>query len=250
MQLLGLRGKSAITAPEAQRREEYTCPECGEPIRLRSGFLRRPHFSHRSRSTCRQSSKSATHLAIQEKICHLLPKNEAFLEHPFSDISRIADVAWPAKRLVFEVQCSALSLEEAKQRTEDYASIGYLVIWILHVRRFGKKKLSPAERYLRALPAYYTDINILGSGSIFDTFPKGYPLKVNLAHPLQINRFPKSWPPLLAKRGTTYFSGDLVHRALISPYFIDRLATPKRGPLSPKKLYMNLLDYFLRKMAD
>lgn len=90
------------------------------------------------------------------------------MEVSFPDVSRIADIAWEPQKIVFEVQCAAITPEEVLARNADYGSIGYRVIWILHTDRYGKGMLSPAEQVLRGSTHYYTDIDAKGEGSVFD----------------------------------------------------------------------------------
>lgn len=150
MQLYALDENRPILAVEAVKQKNYYCPECLNFVRLRGGPHRQFHFYHvRSHPSCRQHQKSLPHLQLQLHLKSLIPNS--FLEKPFPEIRRIADVAWEEKRLIFEIQCSPISQEEAKSRCEDYARLGYTVVWILHDRRFNKKNLSAAEAYLRSI---------------------------------------------------------------------------------------------------
>ncbi len=93
---------------------------------------------------------------------------EAILERRFPEIGRIADVAVPEWRVVFEVQCSPLSVKEAISRIADYRSIGWECIWILHVVQFNRARLSITERHLSPYIFYYTDIQATGEGSVYE----------------------------------------------------------------------------------
>lgn len=171
MQLFALDGSRWIFAQEAQKRKSYLCPECSRAVRLRQGPYRQPHFYHLTRPLhCRQHQKSATHLYLQELLASQLPQGEAFLERRFPSISRIADVFWEKEGIVFEIQCSPLSLEEARQRTEDYERAGVFPVWILHDRRFNKRRLSAAESYLRSKHCFFTNISLAGTGEVYDQF--------------------------------------------------------------------------------
>lgn len=148
MQLHALEEKSLIFAAEAQKSADYRCPECLNIVRLRGGPYRQAHFYHlRNHPSCRQHSKSLAHLGLQIHVKSLIP--EAILERRFEEIGRIADVAWEEKKLIFEIQCSPISLEEVQGRNRDYASIGYSVVWILHAGRYNRHLITPAEFFLR-----------------------------------------------------------------------------------------------------
>ncbi|MBS0620361.1 MAG: hypothetical protein JSS61_02755 [Verrucomicrobia bacterium] len=154
MQLIGYLDGKPFSALHADRNHEYICPECGSILRIRGGLHRQRHFYHlRPDRRCNQSKKSLEHLLIQLHLQKLFVSAE--IERPFPEIGRIADVAYPEKNIVFEVQCSPLSREEAEGRCKDYASIGFRVIWLLYDRRFNQKKLSAAEAYLRENGCYF-----------------------------------------------------------------------------------------------
>ncbi len=111
--------------------------------------------------------KSSLHQTIQQTLQRRLPKGEASLEYPLGEL--IADIAWPKKKLVFEVQCSPISILDAKRRTEGYLKEGFTPIWILHQKTFNQHKISDGEGYLRkATECYYTDITELGQGRVYD----------------------------------------------------------------------------------
>ena len=100
-------------------------------------------------------------------IKEMFPEDSVFLEQRFK--GHIADIFWPEKKIVFEVQCSPISYEAAKKRTEDLEKLGLSVIWILHQKTFNKKYLSPSELYfVKKRRSYYTNISQAGEGWVFD----------------------------------------------------------------------------------
>src|SRR5687767_12314803 len=144
-----------VTARQAIRHRTYYCFECQEAVKVRQGLHRQAHFYHLSPNRhCSQHRKSAIHLQLQQRFLHLLPPGECQLERPFKRIHRIADVVWEPQKIVFEIQCSPISLEEVQKRNADYASLGYQVVWILHTKTFNQQRLSAAELYLRTTPCY------------------------------------------------------------------------------------------------
>lgn len=163
----------------------------------------------------RYHHKSIAHLNIQLHLKSLIP--EATLEKPFPSIGRIADVTWEKHKIVFEIQCSLISYKEAETRCEDYEKAGYTPIWILYVKRFNKKNLSPAEFFLRKRPCFFSD-----GFKIYDQFEviserkrlfRGPPLAVQLQEPL--STLPSLTNPPLAVSSRFWplsFQGDLLHR--------------------------------------
>jgi competence CoiA-like predicted nuclease len=134
---------------------------------------------------------------------------------------RIADACWIDEKIVFEVQCSPITLQEAKTRCEDYRKLGFTPVWILHDRRYNRFKLTPAEEYLRSqTTTFYSD-----GRSIYDQFDvcqslrrvfRGPKIVVNPAKPQK-----KALEPLFSRNWPLSFHGDLFHR--ITPQQLEHL---------------------------
>jgi competence protein CoiA len=274
MQLVALEQTRPVLAAHALKGQEYTCPECRLPLKVRSGPHRQTHFYHLSRPTrCKQHQKSIEHLHLQLYLAAL--RSDAEIECPFPEIGRIADVVWKEEKLVFEVQCSPISQEEAMSRIQDYNSVGYEVIWLLHERSFNKLRLSAAEECLRERGCYFTNIDKLGKGEIYDQFEilkagrrlfKGPPLEVQISTITSLPPIPDlSLPQQAVKRvkGWVRFTGgDLLFRLLHTPNaeaaahqmarLENRLLIEKRGekrlPLISllKAAYRHVFESFLK----
>ncbi|MCH9621166.1 MAG: hypothetical protein S4CHLAM20_05820 [Chlamydiia bacterium] len=158
--------------------------------------------------------QSHLHLAVQKKVESLLFSEHLYLEYKIKN--RRADIFWEKQNVIFEIQCSPISLQEVKERTHDYESQGLRVIWILHQKTFNKKTLSEAELFLRKRKkAYYTNISQHGQGIIYDQeeainlsderICRSRPLEIDLSTPVHT--------PL--KR--LYFKGDLCYLFLKRP---------------------------------
>ena len=167
MQVSALDENEWIFAEQAVKNKDYTCPACKARVRLRGGRFQQLHFFHvHSQTHCHQHAKSAIHLQTQKYICSKFP--DAFMEYYFPDINRFADVVIPSKKLIFEVQCSPISLFEVRARQAAYSSTGYQLIWILHDSKFNRRGLSDVEKHLRKSPTYFTNIDARGQGFIYD----------------------------------------------------------------------------------
>jgi len=227
MSLYAYEGEILIYAAEAENRKTYRCAGCSGQVRVRKGSARVPHFYHLSRApSCRHYSKSEDHFLAQVALKDLLP--EVQLEKSFPAISRIADVAWESRKIIFEIQCSLLSPKEVTKRMEDYKSVGYQVVWILDDRVFNRRTLRPAEKQMRLTASYYATIRKEGP-VFYDQFEifqeekrmkRGHALKVRIDRPCllgQMNWEKEKIPrQVLEKEGNLYFEGDLLHRALLS----------------------------------
>jgi len=142
-----------ISAWEANPKKTYLCIGCNQPLKYRRSKLQFPHFYHPSKSSCRLEGKSKKHLSIQLEIQKRL--NCAKLEVPFPAIGRIADVVWEKEKIIFEVQCSLISFEEAQMRVFEYRSLGYKVIWILDDGIFNNRRVRKSELYIRNHHGYF-----------------------------------------------------------------------------------------------
>lgn len=239
MQLYALNNEDTLVfAAHALKHHDYFCIECHQVVRSRGGEHRQIHYYHLSPSlSCRLNGKSMTHLQVQFRLQKILPLGEGQLEYRFPSINRIADVVWLPQKLIFEIQCSAITAEEVRSRNEDYKSLGFQVIWILHDNRFNQRRLTAAEKYLDAHPHYFTNIDREGVGIIYDQFTlvcKGMrskilnPLPVDLAKPTRLPRNTMSWivpleralPKVVMQRGIfwkIFFFGDLLEQSMLSP---------------------------------
>jgi competence protein CoiA len=263
MQLYAIDQKGTpVLAATALKKFDYSCLECGGTVRLREGERRQPHFYHLNPpASCRQSAKSLTHLAIQNLIASQLPRGTISLERRFPTINRIADLAWEEEKLVFEVQCSPMPREEMLQRTTDYASLGYQVIWILHERNYNKYRVSNLEAGIAAIPHYYTDIGPGGEGVIYDQWHltsaglrvKGLPrLAVDLSKPARLVDHAETSLKLADERIAAwkiYFKGDLIDLALHephSPYLQTARASEKEAACKENQSYIAIASNYYK----
>lgn len=221
-----------INARQALRQTDYQCLECQQIIRLRGGPQRQRHFYHLDPTPfCRQHQKGPIHLQLQSFFFQQLPFGDCQLECSFPSIRRIADVAWPSQKIIFEIQCSPISPQEVLARNQDYQKLGWNVIWILHDQRYNQTRLSSAELALRCSPHFYTNMNAVGSGMIYDQFQvceNGVrlkclpPLPVNITDklPVDSSKIQLSSLQLLKQRAQNWslsFTGDLTSLFLNSP---------------------------------
>ena len=222
-----------INAADSSPDKSYRCVSCKSLVKLRRGLFRIPHFYHLAKTpSCRLYSKSEDHMLAQLAIQRLLPPGETTLEKPFSEISRVADLAWERPKIVFEIQCSKLSVQEVRQRVHDYSKVGYRVVWILDDRIFNRNKIGEAEHLIRKSTSYYAKLRNQTFPTFYDQFEidsnrkrlkKGHRLTVQLQRPFSVP--PKgSWlemplPNQVLRKielSQIYFHGDLLHKAFLS----------------------------------
>jgi len=262
MQLYALEKNELTPASEAEKRKDYTCPECGSIVRLRKGNRRIAHFFHRNLSSCHQSQKGVIHLHLQYLIKNWLAAEGACIEHPFPKIQRIADVFCPKTKKVFEIQYSPMSLEEAMSRCEDYESLGVTLIWILHDDTFNQYRVGQTERYLRTKTCYYTNMDKQGKGEIYDQFElikerrrikRSFRKRVNLKLALPLpSTFPKPphWLEKRLKTWSCYHKGDLIDLALQNKIPEGWRVKESRKLKNPLPILRNIYLAYLYKLLE
>lgn len=172
MQLYALDSqKKPVLASAALKYQDYRCIECDNRVRVRGGMHRQNHFYHiKPNFRCRLHGKGMVHLQTQLHLFNKLPPGECLLEYRFPEIKRIGDVAWVPHKLIFEIQCSPITSDEVKKRNQDYRSVGWEVIWILHDKRYNQWRMSAAEEALCLSSHYFTNMDAEGKGIIYDQF--------------------------------------------------------------------------------
>lgn len=169
--------KRIVFCKESLKGKDYFCPECKDPVRLRSGELLSPHFYHYQGSLCRHAKVGSEHLAVQEMFKSKFAQG-CQLERWFPSQSRIADIFLPDYGLVIEVQYSPISPQEVLQRVFDYQTLGLEVIWILDFERF-LGGFWDFGHLLCHLPHYYAKRNKQDHLQIFDYLEGYYQLLEN-----------------------------------------------------------------------
>ncbi|RIQ17798.1 hypothetical protein DLN06_26130, partial [Salmonella enterica subsp. enterica serovar Newport str. CFSAN000835] len=135
--LTAMHNGKIVIAREAKKPGAFTCPECGEPVTLRKGSVKVHHFAHRSTTTCGYGKgESELHMDLKMQVY------DALRGHP--DVSEVAleaavgtvrpDVLATIRgcRVAFEVQLSALGIDDLYRRTAACASQDIAMIWILY----------------------------------------------------------------------------------------------------------------------
>jgi competence protein CoiA len=274
MQWIALKDERPVFANEADKHARYHCPECGAHVKVRSGPHRQPHYYHlRAAKRCRQHQKSEEHLGLQFHLTMQFLPGAVRMERPFPEVGRIADVAWEKERVVFEVQCSPISLTEVQERTRDYRSQGWHLIWILSDKRFNRRKLTTAEYYLRQQTCYFASWNkqrpvLYDQWDIVADFQRVYKGPSIPVQPSRIARLPCPIPqhlPRWAQERLTqwplHLKGDMLTRLLEQPSVLQSLlerearltqrTQPLRLPLLAllKQGYHQLLHKLLHSLS-
>ncbi|MDP4154206.1 MAG: competence protein CoiA family protein [Bacillota bacterium] len=120
-----------------RKQEEFFCPVCGGKVILKLGDRKIFHFSHLKDRNCSVYFENETeyHLEGKLKLYQWLRKQEipAVLEFYDREIKQRPDILFQYnhQKYALEYQCSTISEEVFKQRTENYLTHGYRPLWIL-----------------------------------------------------------------------------------------------------------------------
>ncbi|MBB1062378.1 competence protein CoiA [Limosilactobacillus fastidiosus] len=125
-----------VNAFNANKREEYYCPECGEQLILKKGKCKVAHFAHGVNSKCQlQKGESYEHLLGKQQIFEWARQNNWYpeLEVYISSLKQRADVLLnvQGRQVAIEFQCSPLSLIDLQERTRGYEKLGIKCYWFL-----------------------------------------------------------------------------------------------------------------------
>lgn len=151
-----------IDSQSKTKKLAYVCPQCHQPVIFKHGHCRIAHFSHLSRTACPFSeNESQIHLAgkLRLKTDMLALGYSAVLERIFPQIDQRADVFVPDLETVLEYQCSPISFDSIKRRTQGYLKVAKRVIWILGPRyesmHYQYEMIAKFAKYHRQLGFYF-----------------------------------------------------------------------------------------------
>lgn len=126
------------------RGRQFKCHLCEQEMVLKAGDIITPHFAHKDKcpyENYARTNESEEHIRAKAFLMKWLPfalrdmadvKVES--EFPVHPVRRIADLIIESDTgwgFVFEVQLSAITVEEIRRRTNDYLRAGLNVLWFL-----------------------------------------------------------------------------------------------------------------------
>jgi competence protein CoiA len=130
---------------ELRRNHHFSCEVCLSPVTLKIGEKVMPHFAHKPNTKCEGENEpeSDAHRDGKWSLYQwLLNQGESpVIEQYYPAIKQRADIGLPGRRCVIEYQCSSLSPERFKERTNGYLEENLQPLWILgssRLKRYGK----------------------------------------------------------------------------------------------------------------
>ena len=129
-------------------KQAYYCPACGTSVRLRKGKNVREHFAQESLKKCDfyHENEGPEHLENKVELFNWAKKDaEVEMEYPIPELKQIADILIN-KQLALDVQCSPISCELFRERSNGYRSLGIQVLWLLGEKLWLKERLTKLQR--------------------------------------------------------------------------------------------------------
>lgn len=133
------------------KNQKIYCPECNMPVKLAAGNIRVHHFRHPSNVECTYDTEPESEEHVQGKINiynwlrKKYPEAKVELEYKIIETNQRADVIvlFPnGEKWAFEMQCSQISGEVWKKRTNLYKQANVKDFWLVgeNLHRYGKTK--------------------------------------------------------------------------------------------------------------
>ena len=129
-------------------KQAYYCPACGTSVRLRKGKNVRTHFAHESLKKCDffHENEGSEHLENKKRLFYWARKNaKVEMECLIPELKQIADI-FINKQLALEIQCSPISCDLLRDRSNGYRSLGIQVLWLLGEKLWLRERLSKLQR--------------------------------------------------------------------------------------------------------
>lgn len=125
-----------IDVADAEKGNDYFCPVCNNPLRIKEGNIKVKHFAHISKIDCDDftTDMSEWHRKWQEQFP--VGNREVVIEH--NGEKHRADVL--AYGHVIEFQHSPISLDEFERRNTFYTAAGKKVVWVFDLTEETAKK--------------------------------------------------------------------------------------------------------------
>ena len=231
-----------------RQQQQFFCPQCQEPLQLKIGQIRIPHFSHFQQSECEalfSERESQTHLLGKQHLYELFerlalsPRLEPYLPH----IKQRPDLLfeYENRQFAIEFQYSNLQQEIFLERTVGYLSANITPIWIPHTQLNKKSVLGIQKVSLNhTLAQYMLQNNGQRYLLTYDVASKKFYYFSNLLHlhktqylasiksiPLAHQRFPLLIPTKISRTKFEFLFTKLLY--FRESYLHPRLLLSKRG---------------------
>jgi competence protein CoiA len=166
----------------------FSCPECSDPVILKTGRSKVNYFAHINPLTCLYAeNESEAHLRCKLEIFQALQKephvSNVALERPLGNNRPDVSAVINGVSVAIEVQIGSLSLETITRRTLEYARNGMYVLWLLQwTSELDARRYTPRlwEKWIHAAyfgRVYYWTEGLTVLSYHFDPHFKSFPKK-------------------------------------------------------------------------
>ncbi|MCI1975286.1 MAG: hypothetical protein LKJ51_05145 [Limosilactobacillus sp.] len=149
-----------MNACDAQKDNEYYCPECSEHLILKHGKNKIAHFAHYANSSCvLGKGESYEHLLGKQQIFEWARKHgwNAEVEVYIASLEQRADILLNIRgqRVAIEFQCSPLSAKTLYERTQGYRKNGIKCFWLLGSPYMKKLTHRQTQKFIQKINHQY-----------------------------------------------------------------------------------------------
>ncbi|MEC1178814.1 competence protein CoiA family protein [Metasolibacillus meyeri] len=159
----------------------FYCPQCKQPLQLKIGRVKIPHFAHKQLNDCDASFTEG------ESLMHLLGKQQLFsffqkrvekvvLEGYLSRLQQRPDlfITHRQQHYAIEFQCSTIPFEQFNERTTGYEKHGIIPLWIAKapnkIPTFGIRKISLSQFYQQFFKRYQNELYLITYDTVYSRF--------------------------------------------------------------------------------
>ncbi|MFW6029517.1 MAG: competence protein CoiA [Halanaerobiales bacterium] len=133
------------------------CEECGEPVILKAGDIKIPHFAHLSSSNCHYSNyskESEEHkqgkLILYHYFKEKYPNAEVMIDYRLSNGRRanVLVIFKDGRQLAVEYQRKDIKVKDWQLRHQDYQKLKINDLWILSTKQYNPLETIKNKKYL------------------------------------------------------------------------------------------------------
>jgi competence protein CoiA len=129
---------------------KYFCPSCNSELFIKNGEIKISHFAHKSLMNCDLwiENESEQHLGLKKILYQWFKKTDKVeIETYLPELNQRPDLLVNDK-IAIEIQCSHLPIKRLKERTVNYQSHGYKVLWLMGKDLWLKEQMTKLQRNL------------------------------------------------------------------------------------------------------
>ncbi|WP_042471240.1 competence protein CoiA [Bacillus ndiopicus] len=159
----------------------FYCPQCKQPLQLKIGRVKIPHFAHIKSNACDASfaeGESAQHLLGKQQLFSFFQQRveNVVLESYLSPLQQRPDlfVTHYNKHYAIEFQCSVIPYKQVFERTVGYERHAIVPLWLVKtpnkIPTFGIRKISLSQFYQQFFMRYKEQVYLITYDTVHSRF--------------------------------------------------------------------------------